>query len=66
MASPVPFLNFLHQLISGKLSSYHHDQILDDILRAVNIQQPTDHHRQTAGVHLKTDEDKFETKGNLH
>lgn len=60
VASPVPLLHFLHQLIGGKLPPNDHNQILDDILRAVNVQQTTDHHRQTTRVHLKTHKAKFE------
>lgn len=35
---PVPFLYLVHQLISGKLPSDHHDQVLNNILRTIHIQ----------------------------
>lgn len=41
---PVPLLYLLHQLISGKLPSDHHDQVLNDILSTVHIQQTAYHH----------------------
>lgn len=41
---PVPLLYLLHQLISGKLPSDHHDQVLNDILSTVHIQQTSYHH----------------------
>ena len=41
---PVPLLHLLHQLISGKLPSDHHDQVLNDVLGTVYIQQATYHH----------------------
>lgn len=42
---PVPLLYLLHQLISGKLPSDHHDQVLNDIFSTVYIQQTAYHHR---------------------
>lgn len=42
---PVPLLYLLHQLISGKLPSDHHDQVLNDVLGTVHIQQTAYHHR---------------------
>lgn len=51
---PVSLLYLLHQLISRKLSSDHHDQVLNYILSTVYIQQSTYHHWQTTGIHLRT------------
>lgn len=42
---PVSLLHLFHQLISGKLPSDYHDQVLNDILSTVYIQQSTYHHR---------------------
>lgn len=49
---PVSLLHFCHQLVGGKLAPYNQDQVFDDILGAVNIQEPSNYHRQTAWVHL--------------
>lgn len=51
-AAPVPLFHLSDQFISGELSSDNQDQALDDILRAVHIQEATNHHRQTAWIHL--------------
>lgn len=50
---PVAFLDFSHQLVGGELSPDHEDQVLDDVLGAVHVQQTSNHHRQTGGVHLQ-------------
>lgn len=49
---PVPLLHLSHQFVSGELSSDHQDQTLNDVLRTVHVQKPSNHHWQTAGVHL--------------
>lgn len=41
---PVPLLYLLHQLVSGKLPSDHHDEVLNDVLSTVYIQQAAYHH----------------------
>lgn len=62
--SPVSLFYLIHQLISGKLPSDHHDQVLNDILRAVHIQQTTNHHWQTTGIHLKTSATNYKSTVN--
>lgn len=49
---PVPFLYFSNEFIGGELASHHQHQILDDIFRAIHIQQTPNDHRQSAWVHL--------------
>lgn len=49
---PVPLLHLSDQLVSGELSPDDQDQALDDILRAVHVEQTANHNRQTAGIHL--------------
>lgn len=49
----VSLLHLCHQFISGELPSHHQNEVLDDVLRAVHIQQPSNHYGQAAGIHLK-------------
>uniref|UniRef100_A0A9J7Z6T4 peptidyl-tRNA hydrolase n=2 Tax=Cyprinus carpio TaxID=7962 RepID=A0A9J7Z6T4_CYPCA len=39
-------------LIGGKLAPHNQNQVFDDVLGAVNIQEPSNNHRQTTWVHL--------------
>lgn len=41
---PVPLFYLVHQLISGKLPSDDHDQVLNDVLSTVHIQQTAYYH----------------------
>ena len=50
---PVALLDLFNQLVGGELSAHHDDEGLDDVLRAVDVQQASDHHRQTRRVHLE-------------
>lgn len=50
--APVPLLHLCNQFIRGELSSDDQDQTLDDVLRAVHIQEAPDDNWETAGIHL--------------
>lgn len=50
---PISFFHFSHQLICGELPSHHHDQVLDDIFRTIDIKKPSNHCWYTARIHLE-------------
>lgn len=42
--APVSLLHLGHKLISRELASDHQNEVLNDVLRAVHVQQPSNHH----------------------
>lgn len=54
-AGPVSLLDLSHQLVGGELAPHHQDEVLDDVLRAVYIQESTNHYWKTTRVHLYED-----------
>uniref|UniRef100_A0A8W7PT82 Uncharacterized protein n=1 Tax=Anopheles coluzzii TaxID=1518534 RepID=A0A8W7PT82_ANOCL len=49
---PVALLDLLHQLVGRELALHDQDQVLDDVLGAVDVEQAAHDHRQTGRIHL--------------